>query len=383
MDCRGTQGWALIALLLAASVPTAQTRSGRFLDRSIRVDANVTQHIPHEPPTTVVIPEDAMFEVLNKTKPETTLTTDCICPLGKFWHWRLHKCITQGAWGYECGFFPEEHKHRVCQDGLACKAIATADNYNSPGKFQGTARSRPATCVQCMAGDSCPTGEKRHQAHCAVEAKLTGDACVTVKITLPPKEVHVNEELSHTATATASATATAEATATASHTAEATASAQKSASAIAQATASAQAVAKLPGGETQTVTAEATESAEAQVTHSAEASEKATHEATASASATETFEAQASHTAYQKIATAAYPEPSVVEAIACVSVEEGKTRMGIEDVEGMGKVLSAELTTVMQEKALEEATKKALEKAMLDRDVSAEEAASIAKMQAA
>jgi len=68
-------------------------------------------------------PGDVTFEVTEEQLPVGTFSQKCLCKKDEFWHWRLKKCFPQGGWGYECGFFPAEHHHRVCLDGLVCKAL--------------------------------------------------------------------------------------------------------------------------------------------------------------------------------------------------------------------------------------------------------------------
>merc|ERR1719199_1712889 len=88
-----------------------------------------------------------ILEVVDKSELTKSESANCLCPLGQFWHWRIHACVDQGGWGYECGFFPGEHHHRVCQDGLKCQPLKSGfDNYISYGMYQGTANSFPASC---------------------------------------------------------------------------------------------------------------------------------------------------------------------------------------------------------------------------------------------
>jgi len=95
---------------------------------------------------------------------------------------------------------------------------------------EGTAKSFPASCVFCNASAGhCPKGEARHNEECLQELTLTGEACQTVRVTVPSSATSSATE-THTATATSSAQeegaiaeATEERTATATH--EATASA--------------------------------------------------------------------------------------------------------------------------------------------------------------
>jgi len=328
-----SQNLFLIALLLVASVPNAQARSLRFLDRSLRVDANVTVHATDEPPPGIELPEGAIFQVVSKTSPKQEESAECLCPVGQFWHGRLRECAEQGAWGYECGFFPQEHWHRVCQDQLKCQALGTQDHYHSHGKFKGTANSAPASCIRCSAADNCKVGMDRQKEECMIEHKLVGEACATVRITLPAREVEVNEEIAHTATVKA----------------------------FAEATAEAEAKVKLPGGTETSDKAEATK---------------------ATATATETFEAEASHTAKETISSVKSTEQVVGEASECVSVQTGKEILGVDGIKGVSSVLSAEIVTVMEEEALARATRSALELAIKKGLLSEEDAASIAKQEA-
>merc|ERR1719259_536276 len=79
-----------------------------------------------------LVNESAMtLQVVSRSSLTTTDLGECLCPLGKFWHWNLHTCLDQGAWGYECGFFPEEHHQNVCQDGLKCVSVDTNNQYKT------------------------------------------------------------------------------------------------------------------------------------------------------------------------------------------------------------------------------------------------------------
>jgi len=243
---------------------------------------------PRESPTTASMVRSPfwVFEVLNKTEIEKTNTSNCLCKLGFFWHWRIHQCVEQGGWGYECGFFPAEHHHRVCRDLLTCQKLPGAeDNYVSSGIHEGTAKTFPASCVFCNASAGpCPKGEARHNEECLQELGLTGEACQTVRVTVPS---------SATASATKSHTATATATATE------------------------------DGSE-----AEATE----------EKTATATHEASASAN-------------------------GIVENSVCVSVEDAKKELDVEDVKEVGEVLGSRIIDAGNRMAFERAYAGAMDKA--------------------
>lgn len=166
------------------------------------------------------VPDDVEFKILKATHLKTGEQSACLCPLGQFWHWRINKCIEHGGWGYECGFFPREHWHRVCKDGLTCKKLPeTKDNYHSHGIYRGEWKAKPATCLNCDKEDGCKYGMERHMEECVRKNDLSGEACATVRVTVP-----ITAEATDTEKATVKvkvkgpptdATSTAEATATA------------------------------------------------------------------------------------------------------------------------------------------------------------------------
>jgi len=258
------------------------------------------------------------FEVLENSSLQAQEHDECLCEQGEFWHWRLKQCIKQGGWGYECGFFPAEHHHRVCKDGLTCKPVGTKDPYISHGVYEGTAGSVPASCVECTPEDKCKMGQERHEEECLREYKLSGEACVTVRVSLPP--------------------VSAEATATTSHTASASATKEATANATVQATPTTQ------------VTANATASHEA----SAEKTEESTHTAKAEADA-------------------------FAEVTKCMSAEEAMKMSGYKKDQRLGAVLTAKITAAADarvfELAVAEAKRLAAEKGLLDAKASAKDLA--------
>jgi hypothetical protein len=154
-------------------------------------------------------------EVIQRESMSAGMVTDCLCPMGSFWHWRIEQCVEQGGWGYECGFFPAEHHHRVCKDGLVCKSVhpPTKDVYYSYGKFMDTANSYPASCQTCSAEDKCKTGKARHNQECLTRATVSGEATVRVRVTVT-RRATANATATHTHnghTATADHTAIVEA----------------------------------------------------------------------------------------------------------------------------------------------------------------------------
>jgi hypothetical protein len=248
----------------------------------------------------VKIHDDISYEVVKKTSISRDLSADCLCEMGTFWHWRIKQCVDQGAWGYECGFFPGEHWRMVCQDRLKCEALE-----DTTIKYHGhNAGARPASCQACTAADGCLTGKERHMETCLKEYKLDGEACQTVKVTITATaEVKVSETVKKSASATAKSKVEAEETATV--------------------------------GE-----------------HSATA--KATADATAEGTA------EASSTAH---GTAEATEKGVAEGSACVTVEEAKELLGLQSVPRIGAVLSAQVVAAADEEAFDRAYAKALEAA--------------------
>jgi len=128
--------------------------------------------------------DDEIEKVLAKERIQRTEITseaelECVCPLGEFWHFRIKKCVKQGGWGYECGFFPKEHWKNVCEDGLTCRAAGAAakTDYGSHG-------AQTATCVPCAAEDKCLKGEERRKTGCLKNHIMHGKSCFKTAITV-------------------------------------------------------------------------------------------------------------------------------------------------------------------------------------------------------
>jgi len=358
------------------NVPTAQNVAGG-------VNASTTSAALGEP----------ILEVTNKTEIQQKTSSGCLCDMGYFWHWRIHQCIQQGAWGYECGFFPGEHHHRVCADGLVCERLRGAqDNYESHGKHHDTSNSFPASCQHCEDEDQCKYGEERQQEECLKEYALSGEACQTVKVTVPSSAT-VSATVSHTAVGKAYADASAKATETVSHTASATANAEathtskqshtatESASAKSTATATesskatatseqdgikasstAEGSATAQQTETASVTKSATATAEASSTKVVEAQAEATAEAQATATADVHHEERSEKTVIKSY-TANAESSGVAENSACVSLEEAKKELGLEGVDKVGAVLAQQIIDKANEMAFERASKYTIQEA--------------------
>jgi len=202
-------------LFAGALVLVWQSQGARLRARHESIEGEVeASHVRRATDASGPANATTALEVLENKSLTVREVKECLCHVGEFWHSRLNKCIKQGGWGYECGFFPREHHDRVCKDGLVCKPIGNKDTYISHGMYRGTAGSIPATCVDCTPEDKCQTGEERHREDCLMESKLSGEACATVRVVLPPARASATATRSHTAqvnvTKEASANATAE-----------------------------------------------------------------------------------------------------------------------------------------------------------------------------
>jgi len=254
------------------------------------------------------------YKVIKKESITRNSSTDCLCEMGTFWHWRIKACVKQGGWAYECGFFPAEHHNKVCQDGLKCELLKqTRVQYQHPGAV-------PASCQSCTLEDKCLAGEERHSQSCLKEYKLTGAACQTVRVTVnATAHAKVTEKVTKSSTASAKATATSSQKATVEE-----------------------------AGQTASATKEAT--AEGEATVKAKASSKA------SAKAKATEEGQA-------------------EGKACVSIEEVKALLNLQKVKRIGAVLTAQVAARGDEEAFDKAYAKALDAARKAGILNAKEAA--------
>jgi hypothetical protein len=266
----------------------------------------------HHQGNPVKIHDDISYEVVKKTSISRDGSSSCLCERGFFWHWRIHSCVKQGPWGYECGFFPGEHHHMVCMDGLKCEVLdQTRIKYVHPGAV-------PASCQECTKEDQCLSGKARHEQSCLKEYALSGEACQTVRVTVTATaEVKVSEEVTKQGTSSATATANATHTAT-----------------------------------------------------SADGQHEATKHATAEGQATAT--AEASSTAE---GTAKATEKGSAEGSACVSVEAVKEALHLEHVPNMGAVLSSQVVATGDKMAFDAAYAKALDAAKKAGILNAEEAA--------
>jgi len=278
------------------------------------------------------------YDVVKKTSIDRKATLECLCKQGQFWHWRIKDCVDQGAWGYECGYFPEEHHKMVCMDNEKCEALGGSDV-----KYSGFKGAKPASCQHCDKDDKCLAGEERHAETCLKEYLLSGSACQTVSVT---------------AEATATATATEKVTKKSVASANATARASQKATATKEAMAEGSAVAEGKEG-----LAIATEEATASVTKHATAKGKATVEAQGSGEAS--VEAEAT-------------ESGSAEGKACVTVEEVKEFLEIKNKQRFAAVLSAKVVSTGDELAFDKAYALALAAARKAGLINAQEAAKAA-----
>lgn len=325
---------------------------------------------------------EVYYNIMKRTHIEHKASAKCICPLGEFWHWRIRQCIKQGPWGYECGFFPKEHWHRVCQDGLKCAHLKGSQEYFHDG-------AAPASCQYCTAKDKCLTGEERQKEECLAEYVLVGEACATVQVVKQAISASAEASETHTAVAKEKATAEAGAKVTSKEEATATAAADAVANEKTTETETEHAVGekngivvKIPakasasGKATRAAVAEVT--AEASGEASASASEKASAEGTAKVTreATETARASTDGTAVEK---------------SCVSADQAKKSLGLELSGKVGAVLASKVSAEADRMAFEDAYEKALDQAVkvgigdaqnLAKELASAKAAETAKMKA-
>jgi hypothetical protein len=236
-----------------------------------------------------LMPEGIDVDVTNKSLPKVKESPKCLCPLTKFWHWRLASCIDQGPWGYECGFFPIEHHHRVCQDLLKCEQLNKGNTSSAYHPFGDSkkAQSVPASCNRCGQQDSCLQGKARQDKECLKQYSIEGkEACVNVKVTTYHSAV-AEATASYTASESVTKSANANAKASATHTETATAKSKAEAAHEAVVTVTEDALAS----------ATASSTASADSTAKKTATEKATAESTAKSSAT----ASDTHTANEEV----------------------------------------------------------------------------------
>jgi hypothetical protein len=136
-----------------------------------------------------------LLEVVNFTHFQQEVTDRCLCKKGSFWNVDRQKCVPQGDVGFNCSAFPKDIWPSLCKDGYTCK---------------------DEVCTECGDEDNCKVGKMRHKATCAKEYDLSGQACVTLRVTVPPsvasatvtKSVTVHVEAAKNVTAEGSAEVT-------------------------------------------------------------------------------------------------------------------------------------------------------------------------------
>jgi len=339
-----------LLISVVSALPLSSVKNGAFLELQRTAALNRT-----------VKPDNVYYNILEEKHIEFKKSAKCMCPKGKFWHWRIKQCIPQGQWGYECGFFPREHWHRVCQDGYVCKRLKSKAEYHHDG-------AGPATCQHCQPEDNCLYGDERQKKECLAEYELSGEACAKVEV--------VKEGISATAGSTQShttevkQTAEAEAHAKAREKEEATATVKETWTADGKDTETVKETtvidpsdpsrwakpAKVKGHGEGTATAETTAKA------TAEATAKGTGEATASGTATESAEGSAKATRKATVTTKLPPQEGKAIEESCVSVDEAKKSLGLENKK-VGAVLGAKIVSEADKMAFERSYEKALQKA--------------------
>eukprot|EP00933_Yihiella_yeosuensis_P071842 TRINITY_DN80085_c0_g1_i1.p1 TRINITY_DN80085_c0_g1~~TRINITY_DN80085_c0_g1_i1.p1 ORF type:complete len:552 (+),score=196.84 TRINITY_DN80085_c0_g1_i1:131-1786(+) len=124
----------------------------------------------------------------------------CICKVGTYFNFKEQGCLPHEDVGFECSSFPVQHHGVICKDGYTCKGAAPV-------------------CSPCADSDNCLKGAVRHKVNCLKENHLSGNACVTVRVTLPAVTVKGKASVTEKVESEGKASVSATATATASHTA--------------------------------------------------------------------------------------------------------------------------------------------------------------------
>jgi len=337
---------------------------------------------PHDVYPANRVKNGVYYQMLEETHIEAKASAECICPLGEFWHWRIRQCIKQAPWGYECGFFPKEHWHRVCQDGLKCSALKDGTGYFHDG-------AAAASCQYCKKEDKCLTGDERQKEECLAEYTLAGEACATVQVVKQALSATAEASASHTAEATESASAQAEAKATEKEKAEASAEAWAAADEKVTETETEHAVGEKNGIEVK-IPAKASASGEATRSANAKVTAEGSGEASASASGSGSAEGSAKATREVTQKAKASSDGTAVQK-SCVSVDQAKNSLGLEISGKVGAVLASKVTAEADRMAFEDAYDKALKQAVeiglgdakkLAKELAEAKAAEIAKMKA-
>ncbi|OLP95994.1 Peroxisomal adenine nucleotide carrier 1 [Symbiodinium microadriaticum] len=206
--CRSTMQGAVMMTLCAWS----------FALLGLRVEAVLVRRAGDEPEKLRDVEAIAPFgdkadglsrphvELVNKSGVVVQALDECICGFGTFWDSIALKCVPQLTKGVTCGGFAPEDWPLTCQDGLTCKL---------PPEFNGKVDRevmKKATCLDCAANDGCQLGRQMCQRVFAV----SGQACVTVKVTVPQAKatMSVTKNVTVKAISTKNAHATAKETAT-------------------------------------------------------------------------------------------------------------------------------------------------------------------------
>lgn len=136
-----------------------------------------------------------ILKVVKKSGIEVEALDECHCGLGEFWHPAKQACVEQGGEGFDCTDLPKSMWPIACTDGLKCKADDSV-----------------SFCRDCNPNDHCQWGQDRHKQYCMKSYKLTGEACATIKATVPSTVVKVSLTKSVTVKAVASKEVPAKAT---------------------------------------------------------------------------------------------------------------------------------------------------------------------------
>eukprot|EP00933_Yihiella_yeosuensis_P051193 TRINITY_DN49065_c0_g1_i1.p1 TRINITY_DN49065_c0_g1~~TRINITY_DN49065_c0_g1_i1.p1 ORF type:complete len:567 (-),score=173.81 TRINITY_DN49065_c0_g1_i1:66-1766(-) len=140
------------------------------------------------------------IEMIKHTDIIRTPEEKCICELGQYFNFKDQRCRDLEDVGFDCSGFPKRHHAVICRDGYTCKGVNPQ-------------------CRPCEHEDYCTSGSTRHDTNCLKENHMSGNACVTVEVTVPAVTVSETARVTETATSRSKKTLSSSATATASHSA--------------------------------------------------------------------------------------------------------------------------------------------------------------------
>eukprot|EP00933_Yihiella_yeosuensis_P070604 TRINITY_DN78737_c0_g1_i1.p1 TRINITY_DN78737_c0_g1~~TRINITY_DN78737_c0_g1_i1.p1 ORF type:complete len:582 (-),score=197.57 TRINITY_DN78737_c0_g1_i1:59-1804(-) len=153
---------------------------------------------------------DPNVEMISKTDIVRKAEEKCICEVGTYFNIKEQACRKHEDVGFDCSSFPREHHRVLCQDGFTCKGTSPQ-------------------CTACSKEDNCLSGAVRHNVNCLKENHLSGNACATLRVTVPAVTATGNAKVTETVESEGVADVSSTSSATATHTATETVAASATA----------------------------------------------------------------------------------------------------------------------------------------------------------